>query len=307
MPELPEAETIARELAAALTGRTLNRPFVLRADVVHGDVRLVTSHGTESRRHMTEGGRGHDGGHGRVAAVGRRGKRVIVRLEHGVDITFALGMTGSVTVELADAPCEKHTHLRLPIDAGEREVRFCDPRRFGGVWISNGPNMENGQGPDTGRSGRRFRPNAVRRLRSLGPEPLDVSLGAFRRIMRRHRQVKVLLMDQQAIAGMGNIYCDESLHRAGIHPLTLASDLSDAQAAALRRAIRSVLRSAIRFNGSTIMNYQTPGGREGSFQRRHRVYQREGLPCRNCRAPIERITAAGRSTHFCPNCQPLSP
>ncbi|NOS99407.1 MAG: bifunctional DNA-formamidopyrimidine glycosylase/DNA-(apurinic or apyrimidinic site) lyase [Phycisphaerales bacterium] len=290
MPELPEAETIARELATALTGRVLNRPIVVRADVVHGDVRLVTTYDTPSRRDLTIGRPRNDGAPGRVIDVGRRGKRVIVQMEHGARITFALGMTGSVTIEEAGAECAAHTHLRIPIGDGEREVRFCDPRRFGGVWISNG------REPDTGR-----------RLRPLGPEPLDVTASEFRRIMRRRRQVKALLMDQQALAGMGNIYCDESLHRAGIHPRTPASELTDGRVAALRRAIRSVLRSAIRFNGSTIMDYRTPGGREGSFQLRHRVYQREGLPCRTCRTPIERITAAGRSTHFCPRCQPPAP
>ena len=118
-------------------------------------------------------------------------------------------------------------------------------------------------------------------------------------------QVKAMLMDQHVIAGLGNIYCDEALHRAGIHPLTRACSLSRERAVALRRAVRQVLQAAIKHEGSTFLDYRTADGRPGKFQLKHRVYNRAGKPCRACKAAIQRIVAAGRSTHFCPRCQPF--
>jgi len=133
-------------------------------------------------------------------------------------------------------------------------------------------------------------------VREVGLEPLEVAPAAFRAALSRRRQIKALLMDQTVIAGLSNIYCDESLHAAGIHPLTRADTLNSEWANRSLRAIRMTLRKAIRFNGSTLMNYCDADGREGSFQKLHRVYQRDGEPCRTCRMPIRRIQAAGRAT-----------
>ncbi len=302
MPELPEAETIARQLQRQLAGRAFGRVRLTRKDIVHGD---PTPLGT------LLGGRG-------IRRVRRRAKRVILELVGGVDLVFRLGMTGRMVVCADGEPVEKHTHLRIGIDASSRgnlnssgrlqqppplprgdqggssncskELRFIDPRRFGGVWCLTGGRKSIGKP-----------------LGEVGLEPLEMKPAAFRAAMNRRRQIKALLMDQTVIAGLGNIYCDESLHAAGIHPLTRADALDPKRANRLWRAIRATLRKAIRFNGSTLMDYRDADGREGSFQKLHRVYQRHGQPCRTCRTPIRRILAAGRSTFFCPRCQPRRP
>jgi len=270
MPELPEAETIARQLHRELAGRKLGQVRLSRRDIVHGDPQPLGK--------LLPGRR--------VARVSRRAKRVILTLDGGIELVFRLGMTGRMIVCATDDPVAKHTHLRITIDGTSNELRFCDARRFGGVWCLTGSERSIGKP-----------------LGEVGLEPLEVTPAAFRVALNRRRQIKALLMDQTVIAGLGNIYCDESLHAAGIHPLTRADTLSSERANRLLRAIRMTLRKAIRFNGSTLMDYRDADGREGSFQKLHRVYQREGDPCRTCRTAIRRIQAAGRSTFFCPLCQ----
>lgn len=270
MPELPEAETIARQLHRELAGKKLARVTLTRPDVVHGDPRPL---GT-----LLPGRR--------VERVSRRAKRVILELDGGIELVFRLGMTGRMIVCPANEPVAKHTHLRIAIGGTSNELRFCDARRFGGVWCMTG--------------GKQF---IGKPLGEVGLEPLDVKPAAFRAAMNRRRQIKSLLMDQAVIAGLGNIYCDESLNAAGVHPLTQADTLSVERVNRLLRAIRATLRKAIRFNGSTLMDYRDADGGEGSFQKLHRVYQRRGQPCRSCDTPIRRILAAGRSTFFCPKCQ----
>lgn len=281
VPELPEAETIARSLHDALTGRRLGTPILERADIVrHAEAPLETL----ARR--------------RVVMVSRRGKRVLIQLDRDLTLVFALGMTGRLLVESAAAPPTRHTHLRIPLAGSDWELRFHDPRRFGGLWLVRTTEVRPATALETGNGHRT--PRAL----PLGDEPLTVTLPRFRRLLRRRRQIKALLLDQSVIAGLGNIYADEGLHRARIHPLRCADTLTDPEVATLRRALRVVLSAAIDADGSTLMDYRTPLGRPGSFQRQHRVYQRAGKPCKSCRTPIERIVAAGRTTHFCPRCQP---
>jgi len=270
MPELPEAETIARRLDEELTGHALDKVTLVRRDIVHGDPRPLA---------RLLSGR-------RVASVRRRAKRVVLQLEPEMQLVFHLGMTGTLTICDAVDPIEKHTHLRVAIRKTGRELRFRDPRRFGGIWCLT---------PDG-----RF---VGRRLSELGPEPLKLTGAAFRRVLNRPRQIKALLMDQRFIAGLGNIYCDEALHAAGIHPQTKSNTLGKESADRLLRAIKSTLRQAIRYKGSTLMDYRTADGAMGSFQRHHRVYQRADELCRTCDTTIIRITAAGRSTFLCPSCQ----
>jgi len=272
MPELPEAETIARQLQRQLAGRTLGRVRLTRTDIVHGDPRPLGK--------LLPGRR--------VTQVSRRAKRVIFSLDGGIELVFRLGMTGRMIVCPTDDPVANHTHLRITIDDTSNELRFCDPRRFGGVWCLTGSERSIGKP-----------------LGEVGLEPLEVTPAVFRIALNRRRQIKALLMDQTVIAGLGNIYCDESLHAAVIHPLTRADTLGPDRADRLLRAVRMTLRKAIRFNGSTLMDYRDADGREGSFQKLHRVYQREGEPCRMCKTIIRRIFAAGRSTFFCPKCQQL--
>ena len=270
MPELPEAETIARQLQRELAGRTIGAVRLERTDIVHGDPTPLD----ELLPGLT------------VVRVQRRAKQVVFDLSPKGQLVFRLGMTGRLMVVAPGADIEPHTHLRMAIVETRRELRFCDPRRFGGIWVLTDRETYVG-----------------RRLGKVGLEPLDGTPRQFRGVLHRRRQIKALLMDQSAVAGLGNIYCDESLHAAGIHPLTRADTLSSECAGKLLRCIKTTLRRAIRFNGSTLMDYRDADGREGSFQRLHRVYQREGQPCKKCATPIRRIFAAGRSTFFCPRCQ----
>jgi formamidopyrimidine-DNA glycosylase len=216
-------------------------------------------------------------------------------------------MTGSVTVNRSDEPIEKHTHLRIALADSEQEVRFCDPRRFGGIWFLSGEaDGKEERPPGRNAKGRKRKSTRRATLGPIGPEPLELKPREFAQVLRRKRAIKALLMDQAIIAGLGNIYCDESLFAAGIHPLRAAHSLSDEEAKRLLRAVKSTLRRAIKFNGSTLMDYRSADGEPGSFQRFHRVYNRSGEPCRVCKSPIERIIVAGRSSCFCRSCQPLS-
>ncbi|MFQ5489750.1 MAG: bifunctional DNA-formamidopyrimidine glycosylase/DNA-(apurinic or apyrimidinic site) lyase [Phycisphaerae bacterium] len=269
MPELPEAETIATQLDRCLAGARFGRVLVRRRDVIESNG-LSLSAVLPGRR---------------VLKVTRRGKRVVVRLEPAGCLVFRLGMTGQILVADSDERRDRHVHLRIGLD-GTRELRFRDVRRFGGVWFSEGDGAAGATG--------------------LGPEPLEITAKAFDRLMSRRRQIKALLLDQSAIAGLGNIYCDEALYAAGVHPLTRASDMGPQRRKALFSAIRRILRQAIRAGGSTLNDYRTASGEEGSFQTHHRVYGRSGEACRACGAVIQRIQAAGRSTHLCPVCQPLA-
>ena len=279
MPELPEAETIARALHERLAGATLGRVDVARNDVIHGDPRPLDE--------ILPGRR--------VERAYRRAKRVILALSPSAELVFHLGMSGRLTVAAFDAPVETHTHVRIAVAAGwsgrridgGEELRFRDPRRFGGVWCFAGSEAPVG-----------------RRLGPLGAEPLELTAAAFRRLLAGRRQVKGLLLDQRVIAGIGNIYCDEALFAAGVHPLRLAAALDAREAGRLLRAIKTTLNKAIRHRGSTLMDYRQADGAEGSFQRLHRVYHREGKPCRKCGMPIERLIVAGRSTFVCTACQP---
>jgi formamidopyrimidine-DNA glycosylase len=194
-------------------------------------------------------------------------------------------MTGRLMIVTAgddgDESRPKHTHLELRLDTGT--LRFTDPRRFGGLWwLGAGACADDGMGPE---------PLAVRPAQLL------------RRLARTTRAVKSALLDQSVIAGLGNIYVDESLFGAGIHPLTPANQLNIEQVGRLNRSIKTVLRRAIRSRGSSLRDYVDADGVKGSFQSLHNVYDREGKPCRRCKTPIERIVLGGRSTHFCPKCQ----
>jgi formamidopyrimidine-DNA glycosylase len=270
VPELPEVETIARQLAPELTDAVLGRVLVSRDDIIHGDPRPLPG--------LLRGRR--------VDRVHRRAKRVVMDLSGGTQLVFHLGMTGTLTMTRVRTAVDNHTHLRIRIRGTDRELRFRDPRRFGGVWCLTDQPEHVGQ-----------------KLGPLGPEPLELRIKQFKAILRRSRPIKPLLLDQTVVAGLGNIYCDESLHAAGIHPLTRADSLAGDAASRLLRCIKSTLRRAIRFSGTTMMDYRTPSGAKGSFRRFLRVYGREGEPCRRCRTSIERIIVAGRSSFFCPQCQ----
>jgi formamidopyrimidine-DNA glycosylase len=218
----------------------------------------------------------------RINAIHRRGKRIIFTLDSSERFYVHLGMTGQLTVTRRDEPIPPHTHMRL--DLGDKlELRFRDPRRFGGVWWIGRD--------DLGDAG-------------MGPEPLKMRPSQlFQRLHKTSRAVKNALMDQTVVAGLGNIYVDESLFAAGIHPLQPGDTLTVEQVSKLNRAIKTTLKRALRHRGSTLRDYMDAEGGAGAFQNFHSVYDRAGKPCGRCRKSIERIVLGGRSTHFCPACQ----
>ncbi|UCD28623.1 MAG: bifunctional DNA-formamidopyrimidine glycosylase/DNA-(apurinic or apyrimidinic site) lyase [Planctomycetota bacterium] len=276
MPELPEVETVVRGLARRITGFRIASVRLSRKDILFGHNLPINK--VLSRR--------------RIQRVNRQGKQIHFILGSDLSLIVHLGMTGRLFVADRDDPKDPHTHLRIQFVRRQTELRFCDPRRFGGLWLIDG-------------AAHQKRKWIGRKLPALGPDALDISLRNFRKLLRRNRQIKGLLLDQQLIAGVGNIYCDESLHRVGIHPLTRACDLDDSTVRRLHQKLRQVLAEAIRDRGSSVSDYRTADKNRGKFQRRHRVYKRAGQPCKRCHNLIERILVSGRGTHICPKCQPL--
>jgi formamidopyrimidine-DNA glycosylase len=233
----------------------------------------------------------------RIAAVGRRAKLVVVELSGDAALTIHLKMTGQLFVVPAGAPSDRHLHLALALDDG-REVRFRDIRKFGrvGLWPRDpltGAVLAGAAGGEL--------------FAGHGPEPLSASftLRAFRaRLKGRHGRLKSLLLDQAFVAGIGNIYADEALWRARLHPLRRATSLCPASEARLYRAVRSVLAEAIERRGASIDDYTAPDG-DGSMQEHLAVYQRAGEPCLRCGRPVRRIVVGQRATHYCSWCQRL--
>lgn len=273
MPELPEVETVVRTLRPLLVGKIIGGVRLERSDI-------LTPVGTDLAGHLLLR---------TVADISRRGKRIVITLDDGNRFYVHLGMTGRLTFEPFDRPIEKHTHLILEVRENELEsavpfqVRFRDPRRFGGVWW-----LGREIAADDG----------------MGPEPLSMRVSRLKRqLASTGRSIKTALLDQALIAGLGNIYVDESLFAARIHPLVPANRLTDLQIATLNRAIKGILRKAIDHRGSTLRDYRDANGESGGFQLRHKVYDRAGKPCRVCNEEIQRIVLGGRSTHFCPSCQ----
>jgi formamidopyrimidine-DNA glycosylase len=194
-----------------------------------------------------------------------------------------LGMTGRLLVTTPDAPVAKHTHARLGLASG-RELRFVDPRRFGRLDL--------------------LELSRTSAFSAPGKEPLSIGNEDFAALFKGRRlSIKGALLNQGLLSGVGNIYADESLYRAGIRPGRQAGRLTRAELERLRLAVRDVLQHAIRLGGSSVSDYVDADGEKGFFQLEHFVYLRTGLPCRRCKTPIRRILIAGRGTHYCPQCQ----
>jgi formamidopyrimidine-DNA glycosylase len=266
MPELPEVQTVVMTLRPRIVGHRIARVTLHRTDIVAPESanlpKLLTNHV--------------------VTDLTRRGKRIVFTLDDGNRFYIHLGMSGRLTIETDESPLEKHTHLVVQLDDGT-ELRFRDPRRFGGVWWL-GTDDPGGE---------------------MGPEPLDVKIDVLiDKLSRTKRAIKNVLLDQRVLAGIGNIYADEALFESGIHPLARADRLNADQAQRLHAAIKKILRRAIKHKGSTLRDYVDADGGKGAFQKLHRVYDRADQPCPTCKEPIHRIVLGGRSTHFCPNCQP---
>jgi formamidopyrimidine-DNA glycosylase len=274
MPELPEVETIRSRLEPALTGRTLERVLI-------NDPRLTRPEPPEAVAAALEGER--------IRAVGRRGKYLILEFESGRHLLIHLRMTGNVQ-HPAPGAGDPYRRAVVRLDDGSN-VAYRDVRRFG-TWEL----LEPGELDDF---------FAERRL---GGEPLDrrfTTKALAAALAHRRAPVKAALLDQRAAAGVGNIYADEALWRARIHPLRPAGALSPEEVAELRKAVRDALRMGIARQGATLRDYRGPDGRRGRMQDRFRVYGRAGEPCFRCDTPIEKIRAGGRGTWYCPTCQPL--
>ena len=275
MPELPEVETVRRGLEPHVVGRRLERVRIF-------DPRLTRPFPPDDVAAALEGER--------VAELDRRGKYLIFRFESGRVLLIHLRMTGGLRHALAVSPArENHRRAVLSLDNGA-DVIYRDARRFG-TWLL----LEPGE----------LRPYLASRL---GAEPFARSFTAERlgdRLAGRRTSVKAALLDQRSLAGLGNIYVDEALWRARIHPLRPAGEVTSAEARRLHRSIRHALRLGIARQGSTLSDYRTADGTRGSMQDEFKVYGREGEPCFRCRTPIERTRAGGRGTSYCPSCQPL--
>ena len=213
-----------------------------------------------------------------VAGVRRYGKFILVSLQGGGYLVIHLGMTGRL---LLGGPEGKHTHAILKLDRGV--LLYDDSRQFGCIQFSE-------EFPE--------------RVAKLGPEPLEVPFQDFAAALKRRKtRIKALLLNQSFLRGLGNIYADEALFRAGIHPLAVPARLPRDRARRLHEAIIAVLTEAIAAGGSSISDYVDAWGRKGFFQFSHRVYQRTGQPCVTCGTPIRRVLVTQRSSHFCPQCQ----
>ncbi len=270
MPELPEVEQVRRTLRSAVVGRRVVRASVRRADVVHG----------AGPGDLLDGRT--------VADVQRRGKQLALVGDDGRCVCIHLGMSGQLRHVTNGAAEPRHTHVIWTLGGGGR-VWFTDPRRFGGVWAFE-------------------HTNALHRERwdVLGPDAMRITPAVlWRSLQRTRRALKAALLDQGVVAGLGNIYVDELLFRARLHPLTAACAVERDAVGRLVPMMRRLLARAIAAGGSTLRDYVDATGEAGGFQRQHRVYGRSGQPCRRCGEPLESHVAAGRTTVCCPACQPL--
>lgn len=286
MPELPEVETIARGLQKRVTGDAIESVWL------GSKPQTMKSSPAEIASTLE---------HTRIVEVRRMGKHIVFELErNGVPRAPSrikarkkskplgprsqwivhLGMTGRMVVCEPDAEVEKHTHAIVRLESG-RELRFVDPRRFGRLSVARQGGFDAG-----------------------GAEPLEVEKESFLVLFRgRKTPIKSALLNQKLLRGVGNIYADESLFRAGIRPRRRVSTVPRPKLEALYAAIQEVLKEAIALGGSSISDYVDADGEEGFFQLQHRVYGREGEPCLVCKTQIKRVVIGGRSSHYCPNCQ----
>lgn len=272
MPELPEVETVVRGLRPCLEGRVI----------------IGVRHGPKRLRHPWSPAWGGQLRGRRVESVERRAKWIVICLEGGAALLVHLGMTGQLTILPAAEPLGDHTHLRFGLNDGN-DLRYRDIRRFGGAEFH----------PDRKSWTARFEAALI------GPEPWDMPASLWEeRILGGDRPVKSILLDQKVIAGLGNIYADESLHKARIHPQRPGKSLARVEAARLLSAARRILEQAIEAGGTTLRDYVDVNGRPGRNQLRLAVYGRFGKPCQDCGQGVRRMVISGRSAHYCPGCQP---
>ena len=305
MPELPEVETIARGLARRVTGDVIesvwlgSKPEPLKSSAAEiaatlesrriAGVRRVGKHIVLDLEAAGVGRAPLRQAQGRLSAAKRLKPKKNKAAGGGARPTQAepqptaqwivhLGMTGRLLVSEPGAEIAKHTHAVVKLASG-RELRFVDPRRFGRLSVANG-------------------------FEAVGSEPLEIPLDQFVALFRvRKTPIKSALLNQKLLRGVGNIYADEALFRSGIRPRRRAATLTREDLRRLHSALQEVLREAISLGGSSVSDYVDADGEEGFFQLQHRVYGREGEPCLVCKSTIKRVVIAGRSSHYCPQCQ----
>jgi formamidopyrimidine-DNA glycosylase len=273
MPELPEVETIASDLRPHLVGRTivscdLRFPTIVRHPEPEVFADLVAGH--------------------RIESVKRRGKYIHIGLGEDRLLVVHLGMTGQLRLVSADIPIPNHTHAIFTLDDG-RQLRYRDTRRFGRLLLGTEAGLLD-----------------ARALPKLGPEPIDPDFGAdalYLALRRRKAPLKAVLLDQKALAGVGNIYADEALHRARLRPDRIASHVSRQSARRLHESLRESLQAAIKNRGSSVDTYRDAWGEVGGQQEVLLVYGRAGEPCYTCGRPLSAVRIAGRTTVFCRRCQ----
>ena len=270
MPELPEVECVRRTLMPQVVGRRVSRARVFLAKLARPDAAAF--------------GRGIAGR--LVTGCRRQGKLLILELEGGAFWTIHLGMTGQLILA-AQMPQATHIHIAISFTDKGPCLYFRDLRQFGAMTYC----------PDQ-------KALASGPLANMGPDALSLAAGVFvKRLAGRKAPLKSLLLDQRILAGVGNIYADEALHRAGLSPLSRPCDLSSTQLTLLHGELIKTLNEALAQGGSSVRNFVDAKGRPGTFQHAHRVYRRTGQPCPVCGGDICKITLGGRSTHFCPACQ----
>ncbi len=305
MPELPEVETVARGVDLRARGRKIvsvwlgSKPEPFRSS----PAQIVSALSGST-----------------IESVHRVGKHIVVDLVRkrlGKSVPKArktrgpasegnwrgqwlvhLGMTGRLLVSPPDVPLPPHTHAIVTLD-DDRQIRFVDPRRFGRLAVLNLSEMNKDATASPNRPA-----TIAGGFTGTGREPLDISPEIFRALFRgRRTPIKSALLNQKLLQGVGNIYADESLFRAGIRPRRQAGRLNGNELARLHAAVQTVLREAIALGGSSVSDYVDADGAKGFFQLEHKVYLRTGKPCLACQTPIRRIVVAGRGTHYCPSCQ----
>ena len=271
MPELPEVETIVRNLSSKLKGLEISSVRIIYPPVLRNKKPSLIND-LKGRK---------------VVDVRRRGKMLLINFERNLSLLIHLKMTGQLLFYPGGKPWDKHTHFILSFKDEKNELRFRDVRKFG--FISCLRNLDISYADE---------------LKNLGPEPLEIDFSLFKKLFQgRKARLKSLLLNQNFIAGIGNIYADEILFQAKLHPLTPASHLGDDDLRRLLKAMRGVLRKAIIHKGSSIRSFTNAEGKRGKFQNYHQVYGRESQSCFICRENIKRIRLGGRSSFFCPRCQ----
>jgi formamidopyrimidine-DNA glycosylase len=275
VPELPEVETISRDLRTKIVGHCIERAEVFWEREV----------GYPSVPEFLEFIRNR-----RIEGTARRAKYVVIRLSENATLLVHLKMTGQLLYLPASEPPNPYTRVLLHLDRG-MQLRFVDIRKFGRMYLVEAEHLQD-----------------FPKIAELGPEPLAEAFTAkaFQALVRRRKgRIKPLLMNQGFLAGLGNIYVDEALFRSGLHPLRSSSTLKPKDVATLHQAIIDVLEESITNRGSSIDDYRDPAGQKGYHHVHLRVYGRTGQPCLVCGTPIAKIVVAGRGAHFCPKCQRL--